>query len=82
MATKVDAGHADNALPQRARATVNCRILPGEPIDGVQATLQRVLADGKSFQLLSDDGDEKTGGVPCKEAPPEKRKFRSVTVSL
>ena len=40
------------------------------------------LADGKSFQLLSDDGDEKTGGVPCKEAPPEKRKFRSVTVSL
>ena len=40
------------------------------------------LADGKSFQLLSDDGDEKTGGVPCKEAPPEKRKFRSVTVTL
>ena len=39
-------------------------------------------ADGKSFQLLSDDGDEKTGGVPCKEAPPEQRKFRSVTVSL
>jgi acetylornithine deacetylase/succinyl-diaminopimelate desuccinylase-like protein len=47
VATKVDAGHADNALPQRARATVNCRILPGEPIDEVQATLQRVLADDK-----------------------------------
>ena len=45
VATKVEAGHADNALPQRARATVNCRILPGEPIDDVQATLQRVLAD-------------------------------------
>jgi acetylornithine deacetylase/succinyl-diaminopimelate desuccinylase-like protein len=47
VATKVDAGHADNALPQRARATVNCRILPGEPIAEVQATLQRVVADEK-----------------------------------
>lgn len=47
VATKVDAGHADNALPQRARATVNCRILPGEPIAEVQTTLQRVLADDK-----------------------------------
>ena len=40
------------------------------------------LADGKSFQLLSDDGDEETGGVPCKEAPPALRKFRSITVKL
>jgi acetylornithine deacetylase/succinyl-diaminopimelate desuccinylase-like protein len=47
VATKVDAGHADNALPQRARAAVNCRILPGEPVDEVQATLQRVVADDK-----------------------------------
>jgi len=47
VATKVDAGHADNALPQRARAIVNCRILPGEPIAEVQATLQRVVADDK-----------------------------------
>jgi acetylornithine deacetylase/succinyl-diaminopimelate desuccinylase-like protein len=45
VATKVEAGHADNALPQRARATVNCRILPGEPVDEVQATLQRVVGD-------------------------------------
>ncbi|WP_343731775.1 M20/M25/M40 family metallo-hydrolase [Duganella sp.] len=47
VATKVDAGHADNALPQRARAIVNCRILPGEAIAEVQATLQRVVADDK-----------------------------------
>lgn len=45
VATKVDAGHADNALPQRARATVNCRILPDESIDEVQRTLERVVAD-------------------------------------
>jgi len=47
VATKLEGGHADNALPQRARATVNCRILPGEPIAEVQATLQRVVADDK-----------------------------------
>jgi acetylornithine deacetylase/succinyl-diaminopimelate desuccinylase-like protein len=45
VATKVDAGHADNALPQRARATVNCRILPDESIDEVQRTLAWVVAD-------------------------------------
>jgi acetylornithine deacetylase/succinyl-diaminopimelate desuccinylase-like protein len=45
VATQLDGGHAANALPQRARATVNCRILPGERVDEVQATLERVLAD-------------------------------------
>ena len=44
-ATRLEAGHADNALPQTARATVNCRILPGEPIDAVDSTLNAVLAD-------------------------------------
>jgi acetylornithine deacetylase/succinyl-diaminopimelate desuccinylase-like protein len=47
VATMLDAGHATNALPQRARAVVNCRILPGEPVDEVQKTLVRVLADDK-----------------------------------
>jgi acetylornithine deacetylase/succinyl-diaminopimelate desuccinylase-like protein len=47
VATMVDAGHATNALPQRARATVNCRILPGESVDEVQKTLVRVLADDR-----------------------------------
>lgn len=56
VATKVDAGHADNALPQRARATVNCRILPGEPIAEVQATLQRVVADDKIKITRIGDG--------------------------
>jgi acetylornithine deacetylase/succinyl-diaminopimelate desuccinylase-like protein len=47
VATMLDAGHATNALPQRARATVNCRILPGESVAEVQQTLVRVLADDK-----------------------------------
>ncbi len=47
VATMADAGHATNALPQRARATVNCRVLPGESVDEVQQTLVRVLANDK-----------------------------------
>jgi acetylornithine deacetylase/succinyl-diaminopimelate desuccinylase-like protein len=45
VATRIEGGHAVNALPQAARATVNCRILPGESITEVDATLKRVLAD-------------------------------------
>ena len=45
VATRLDAGHADNALPQTAKATVNCRVLPGEDPEEVQKTLVRVLND-------------------------------------
>lgn len=45
VATMIDGGHATNALPQRARATVNCRILPGESVAEVRQTLARVMAD-------------------------------------
>jgi acetylornithine deacetylase/succinyl-diaminopimelate desuccinylase-like protein len=45
VATRLEGGHADNALPQLARATVNCRILPGVPPDDVEAILKKVVAD-------------------------------------
>jgi acetylornithine deacetylase/succinyl-diaminopimelate desuccinylase-like protein len=45
VATMLAGGHAVNALPQLATAQVNCRIMPGEPVDGVKATLERVLDD-------------------------------------
>jgi acetylornithine deacetylase/succinyl-diaminopimelate desuccinylase-like protein len=45
VATMLEGGHAINALPQLASAKVNCRIMPGEPVDEVKATLERVLAD-------------------------------------
>jgi acetylornithine deacetylase/succinyl-diaminopimelate desuccinylase-like protein len=44
-ATQIEGGHAQNALPQRARATLQCRIVPGESQDSVRDTLVRVLAD-------------------------------------
>ncbi|HEY9404277.1 MAG TPA: M20/M25/M40 family metallo-hydrolase [Pyrinomonadaceae bacterium] len=45
VATRLEGGHADNALPQMARATVNCRILPQENAADVEATLRRTLSD-------------------------------------
>lgn len=45
VATRLEGGHAENALPQVARAMVNCRIVPGQSVDGVQQTLVRALAD-------------------------------------
>jgi acetylornithine deacetylase/succinyl-diaminopimelate desuccinylase-like protein len=45
VATLLQGGHAENALPQSARATVNCRVLPGASIVEVQKTLVRVLDD-------------------------------------
>jgi acetylornithine deacetylase/succinyl-diaminopimelate desuccinylase-like protein len=47
VATLMDAGHATNALPQRARANVNCRIFPGVAIEDVRQMLARVLADAE-----------------------------------
>src|SRR5436305_3812823 len=47
VATMLAAGHAENALPQAARATVNCRILPGEPAADVEATLTRLAGDDR-----------------------------------
>jgi acetylornithine deacetylase/succinyl-diaminopimelate desuccinylase-like protein len=45
VATMLEGGHAMNALPQLAAATVNCRVLPDDPIDYVRETLKKVVAD-------------------------------------
>ncbi len=45
VATRIEGGHANNALPQTARAVVNCRVLPQDQPDAVLDTLRRVIAD-------------------------------------
>jgi len=45
VSTMLEGGHATNALPQRARANVNCRILPDETPEQVRAVLERVVGD-------------------------------------
>jgi acetylornithine deacetylase/succinyl-diaminopimelate desuccinylase-like protein len=45
IATQLEGGHALNALPQLAAASINCRVLPEDSVDYVESTLKRVLAD-------------------------------------
>ncbi len=45
VSTMLDGGHATNALPQRARANVNCRIFPGTSVETVRQALQTVVGD-------------------------------------
>lgn len=45
VATLLDGGHANNALPQRAGANVNCRIFPGETVEGTRAALTTAIDD-------------------------------------
>ncbi|MBV8741328.1 MAG: M20/M25/M40 family metallo-hydrolase [Sinobacteraceae bacterium] len=47
VATMLAAGHATNALPQRATANINCRIFPGETVEGTRAVLAQVIDDPK-----------------------------------
>ncbi len=55
IATMLSAGHAENALPQSATATVNCRIFPGVGIEATEETLKDVVEnDEVKFELISD----------------------------
>jgi len=57
VATQVQGGHAPNAMPQRASANVNCRILPGVPVESVRAELVRIVADqGISVRRVGEEG--------------------------
>lgn len=65
VATMLQAGHARNALPQKATANVNCRILPQESVADVQRTLVRVFADDQIKVTLRS-----TAGAPAAPVSP------------
>jgi acetylornithine deacetylase/succinyl-diaminopimelate desuccinylase-like protein len=74
VATRLDAGHANNALPQRAQAIVNCRILPGHSKEEVRQEIIRVLDSPKITVKYVGDGAEGQGEIfdqaPDKKALP------------
>jgi len=71
VATTLTAGHASNALPQRALANVNCRVLPGHSPEEVQRELIRVLADASiSVAWVDDDGNPKDRAPATKAMTP------------
>ena len=64
VATMVSAGHAPNALPQRAHANVNCRILPGHSGEETRAALEAIVSDRTVAVTLAATPD------PVSPAPP------------
>lgn len=61
VATMLEAGHARNALPQRAKANVNCRIFPGHSVEAIRQELARVVGDA---------GVTVTALAPLRPSPP------------
>jgi acetylornithine deacetylase/succinyl-diaminopimelate desuccinylase-like protein len=55
VATQLEGGHAVNALPQLAAATVNCRVLPEDSAEYVQSTLKQVVADDEVSIKMTEE---------------------------
>jgi acetylornithine deacetylase/succinyl-diaminopimelate desuccinylase-like protein len=73
VATRLDAGHANNALPQTARANVNCRILPGHTREEIRQDLTRILADPEIEIRYVDDSGRVLDSAPGTQALPPVR---------
>ena len=70
VATRLEAGHANNALPQSAQAIVNCRILPGHAREEIRQTLIRILADPKVATRYVDSSGRIHDSAPNAQAMP------------
>jgi acetylornithine deacetylase/succinyl-diaminopimelate desuccinylase-like protein len=55
VATQLEGGHAVNALPQLAAATVNCRVLPEDSVEYVKSTLEKLIADDQVKLTIAGD---------------------------
>jgi acetylornithine deacetylase/succinyl-diaminopimelate desuccinylase-like protein len=74
VATRLSAGHANNALPQTAQAIVNCRILPGHSAQETLKALTGIFADREvTVRYLGQIGEP--------EAPPDSKGFPTVLPS-
>src|SRR5713226_1114052 len=87
VATMLSGGHAPNALPQTARANVNCRIFPGEDPEEVRKTLERVANDPKVRISIvpqrTTDGKKVTiAAVPPSPLLPEVTQAMEKTLSI
>ena len=77
VATMLKGGHADNALPQMAQATVNCRIMPGVQPKDVQAELQQMA--GPKVEVTPDPNYI---GVPTPASPLKPEVLKAVTAAI
>jgi len=87
VATRLTAGHANNALPQSAKAIVNCRILPGHSPEEIRGDLVRIFADSKltvryiesKTGRILDRAPGKTGFRPVEPAPEILKPLEQIT---
>jgi acetylornithine deacetylase/succinyl-diaminopimelate desuccinylase-like protein len=71
VATRLSAGHANNALPQRSEANVNCRILPGHSSEEVRQELIKIFADPKiAVRYVDNFGNVFDSAPDRKSFPP------------
>ena len=70
VATMLSGGHAPNALPQTARANVNCRILPGEDPNHTKETLVKVVDDPEVKVTFVEEHDADGNIIPPAKVPP------------
>ena len=71
VATRLEGGHANNALPQRAAAVVNCRILPGHSPEEVRQQLIEVVNDTRiKVRYIDDNGQVQDKASDRKGFPP------------
>ncbi len=64
VATRLSGGHANNALPQTATATVNCRIVPTSNIEEVKTVMNKLFADTGIKITMAVESREKFGQAP------------------
>jgi acetylornithine deacetylase/succinyl-diaminopimelate desuccinylase-like protein len=79
VATRLEGGHANNALPQTAAANVNCRMLPDEKPDEVLETIRRVVADTAVQVTMAS---EPKPSAPSPLVPEVLEPIDSITASL
>jgi acetylornithine deacetylase/succinyl-diaminopimelate desuccinylase-like protein len=68
VATRLSAGHANNALPQKAQAIVNCRIIPGHATEEIRQELIRIFADPKITVKYIDNAGQVFDRAPDTKA--------------
>ena len=81
VATMLEAGHAENALPQSARATVNCRVLPGHDTADLERTLRRAIADD-AISLTPQSALDRVGNSVSPLDPEVMQAMKATTESL
>jgi acetylornithine deacetylase/succinyl-diaminopimelate desuccinylase-like protein len=77
VATMLQAGHADNALPQSAKATVNCRIMPGVQPKTIEAELKQLA--GPKIEVVPDPNYI---GTPTPVSPLRPDVLKAVTAAI